>query len=235
MAAEKFSTDAALENLSRPGQTFPFNFNFGGFDFVCCENVFLACDGFEKGIEALHNLPLPKARDNAVLEIGCGTGCLITSLYLKNKAAISQLLAVDISPYAVENTRLNFDKYNINGNTRTSDVFSSVRDDDRFDLIFWNIPFSKAPTHDRELSIIEMTFIDPGYAAFGRYMRDVSKHLTQEGRVFFYFSADIGDMDALDTIAKTHGKQVKVVMKKKFVDFSGVTVYLELYEAVDII
>lgn len=236
MAAKQSSIYGLLQkNLRNPElQTFPFSFNCAGFDFTRMENVFAGSESRCESSDAIDVLPLPKDEGNAVLEMGSGTGCLIASLYLKKKAFITRLLAVDINPDAVQNTRLNFKNYNIPGEARESDVFSNVKEDEKFDLVFWNIPFASMPPSDEKLSMLDRSFVDVGHLAFGRYMRDVPGHLTDQGRVFIYFSSEMGDLESLSKIAATYNWQLKLIFKKKCSGLIVKSFVYELFEAIKV-
>src|SRR6266498_5014789 len=82
----------------------------------------------------------PYRTENAFLEIGCGTG--ITSIFAVQGGA-KHVLAVDINPRAVENAALNAILHGCEKavETRQSDVFSNIRSEERFDTIYWNLPF----------------------------------------------------------------------------------------------
>ncbi len=72
----------------------------------------------------------------SVLEIGCGSG--IITLFLAAKSR--HVTAVDISPDAIENTRLNMDTYNVeNVSVLLSNAFDSV--EGRFEVVVSNPPW----------------------------------------------------------------------------------------------
>jgi methylase of polypeptide subunit release factors len=81
--------------------------------------------------------------DKNVLEIGCGSG--IITLFLAAKSR--QVTAVDISPEAVENTRLNMATYGVqNVTVHQGDAFESL--DGRFDVVACNPPWMDVDLKD---------------------------------------------------------------------------------------
>ena len=80
---------------------------------------------------------MPNQKGKDVLEIGSGTGIL--SLFSLFQGA-TNVIAVDINPSAVQNTKENFKKYKFdNCLAIKSDLFGSVNG--KFDTIIFNAPF----------------------------------------------------------------------------------------------
>ncbi len=81
--------------------------------------------------------------DKNVLEIGCGSG--IITLFLAAKS--QHVTAVDISPEAVENTKLNMAAYGVqNVSVHLGDAFESI--DGRFDVVACNPPWMDVDLKD---------------------------------------------------------------------------------------
>ena len=81
--------------------------------------------------------------DKNVLEIGCGSG--IITLFLAARSR--EVTAVDISPEAVENTRLNLATYGVqNVSVHLGDAFESI--DGRFDVVACNPPWMDVDLKD---------------------------------------------------------------------------------------
>ena len=72
----------------------------------------------------------------SVLEIGCGSGIITLFLAAKSK----HVTAVDISPDAIENTRINMDTYNVeNVSLLLGNAFNRV--EGRFEIVVSNPPW----------------------------------------------------------------------------------------------
>ncbi|XP_074652920.1 release factor glutamine methyltransferase-like [Tubulanus polymorphus] len=164
------------------------------------------------------NLPDETRKDARVLEIGCGNGCVSTIHYLQNKSKISFILAVDINPQALENTKANFERYGVPGEVRYSDVFQAISEDEKFDFVFWNAPFF-SPTHTEtgDLKIVERGFIDPGYEGIGRFIAGARKYLRPGGNAYFCFSSACGQIDILEEKAKEAEMRLELFWHKTVV------------------
>ncbi len=83
---------------------------------------------------------IPIKKGDEFLEIGCGTG--IISVFACWKGA-KNVVAVDINPSAVKNTKDNAKLHNLGNkiNAVQGDIFNSLKDE-KFDVIFWNVPFA---------------------------------------------------------------------------------------------
>ena len=73
----------------------------------------------------------PYRRGDHLLEIGCGCGATAVLAALKGA---TEVVAVDINPHAVKNTRANVRLHDVDAlvDVRESDVFSALRPDERF-------------------------------------------------------------------------------------------------------
>jgi len=143
----------------------------------------------------------PCVRGEDVLEIGCGAG--MTAILLARKGA-RRVVAADISPAAVANTRRNAERNDVQIDVRQSDIFSALGDAERFHTIYWNLPFIWMPPDYEFSSVLERSLYDPGYALMVRFLAAARKRLYEGGRVL----AGMGDFAKLDlfrSIADEHG------------------------------
>ncbi|XP_074659574.1 release factor glutamine methyltransferase-like [Tubulanus polymorphus] len=181
-------------------------FEFCGEKFVNFLDVFYL-DGHQT--QAL-NLPEETEEGARFLEIGCGTGCISVIHYLRNKSKLSYVLATDINQQAIENARANFERHAIPGEVRYSDVYESIREGEKFDMIFWNAPYSFVPIEKADhLTMLDRSMADPGYEAIGRFVTEAHEHLRPGGKVIMGFSAGYGMLEVLDEKAKKANLKLK--------------------------
>ncbi|XP_074653673.1 release factor glutamine methyltransferase-like [Tubulanus polymorphus] len=209
----------------------------GQAEVTFCENNFTNFEGvlFLDGCEGfVKNLPAANRNDAKFLEIGCGTGCMSVIYYLRNKANLSYVLATDINHRALDNTSYNFNRYNVPGEVRYSDVFDSVAEDEKFDLIFWNFPFVYLPTDAEVVStftVLDLSMVDAGYEAAGRFMAGAHRHLRPGGKAILAFSRTLGRPDILENVAKKENRRLEFIWSENTVQ-SGST---EIFDLVQVI
>lgn len=201
---------------------FPYTINYRGLKVVVREKVFSPkhFHGWE-----VFNKNFPSVRGENVLEIGTGPG--VTALYLAKRGA-KHILAVDISQYAVKNTKENIELNKLkNVEVRRSDIFSAIKKGEKFDTIYWNTPFMYAPSAYKYRSVLERGLFDPGYKITERFLREGKKYLATKGRILFG-TGDFGDVLRFKKIAKKHGYKVRLLAREKSVEINPVV--FELYE-----
>jgi len=143
---------------------------------------------------------MPDQKEKEVLEIGSGTGIL--SLHVSQQGA-RQIVAVDINPQAIENTRLNFEKHNIkNAVVLHSDLFENVMG--TFDTIIFNAPFHGNYAED----MLELGTSDFNYQTLKRFFESVGKYLNPCGEILLGF-ADMGDNELLKAFIQENGFQIE--------------------------
>lgn len=148
--------------------------------------------------------------DKSLLEVGTGTGIVALSAALRG----SNVTALDINPDAVENTKLNFKKYNIStDNVLFSDVYSALGDNQKFDFIFWNHPFNNWPEQVED--VLLLAGLDYQYTALSRYVSDAYKHLKEGGRLLLG-TGNNADLSSINIIAQENGYVTKVIAEEIF-------------------
>jgi release factor glutamine methyltransferase len=105
------------------------------------------------------------------------------------------VLALDINPAAVENTRRNAARHGVSDRVTalTSDLFEALAPAEVLDTVFWNTPFIEAPDNRPYGGQIERAVFDPGYELVRRFFLDVVRHLSARGRVYLGTSEAMGN------------------------------------------
>ncbi|SRR6266481_562750 len=201
----------------------PYRVNICGLEFIVQPGVFSpryfnSTDIFSRNF--------PYRRDESFLEIGSGPG--ITSVLVALRGARS-VVAVDINPKAVKNTQANALLHGVQNlvGVRVSDVFSSVSKHERFDTIYWNLPFIYVPANYSYRSVLERALYDPGYRYTQRFLRQAPRFLNKSGRLLVGFG-DFGDMRTFFQLVGQVGYSIKELACESGQE--GGTVSFILYE-----
>lgn len=139
-------------------------------------------------------------RGDRVLDLGCGSG--VSSVFAAGVAR--EVLAVDVSPSAIENTKENcrrFGRQNVT--VKSSDMFSNV--DGRFDLILANPPYIEADFADNEEQFATSTRYLPVLFA------EAHKYLENDGRLLVQYPGWFGGL--IRKLAAHHGFEVIKVQR----------------------
>lgn len=179
---------------------------------------------------------LPDVKGLRVLEVGTGTGLIAIKLA---KSGASTVVATDINPSAVENARSNVKLHKLEPviDVRDpDDIFEAVQQEERFDLIFWNIPFCYLDADlmseiglKPELSQLEKSVFNLYYDSFRHYLKQGFDYLTAGGRLLLAFSPSIGKQDHLEYIVKDLGL-AKELLKEDKILIDGTYETLQLLE-----
>ena len=151
-----------------------------GRKFIVYPNVFSPKYFNDSGFFAAK---LPIKKGGSFLEIGCGTGIVSIFALLRHAATV---VSVDINPEACKNTLENASLHRLEKKIRVvrCDLFSGIGDE-KFDVIFWNMPFGFTR---KKLSIIEKSIMDTDYRSIEKFFREADKHLRPNGKIFIGFS-----------------------------------------------
>jgi methylase of polypeptide subunit release factors len=183
-------------------------------EFIVLENVFSpdylpAAESFARA--------LPFRQGLSFLEIGPGVGVVAIAAAL---AGAERVVAIDINPDAVENTRINFARHGLDDRAvaRHGDLFDALLPEETFDLIFWNLPFfvdgPRAP------SLLQRSIVDPGYDGARRYLVEGPEHLKPAGKLTLGFSSTVGDLAALEAVAAAAGRRLEVIHREDVPQYS---------------
>jgi methylase of polypeptide subunit release factors len=191
--------------LKSQTETFPYEMEQLGLPFVVHTDVF--SPKYFPQTEAVAGL-LPFVPGLRVLEVGSGIGVISVAAA---RAGAARVLATDINPAAVANTRENLARHagRVPYEVRTSDVYSNIDTDEQFDLIFWNSPWLRN-TPD-SLEPLQLALVDPGFAAQRRFIQDGQQRLAPDGRLMLSYSSTIGDITVLRDLCQDQGIVGKIV------------------------
>lgn len=156
-----------------------------------------------------------------VLDVGTGSGIQAISAAAK----ANRVLACDINPMAVKCARLNalLNEVDTKIEARQSNLFDSVRPDEKFDLIVFNTPFffidAKNPWEQAYLG-----------GSNGEVMRGfwagVKEHLTPSGRAQIIFSSTVAPFMFEFEEFKRTGLKPSLVAERKSLSRHCVSVYV---------
>jgi release factor glutamine methyltransferase len=135
-----------------------------------------------------------------VLDMGTGSG--VNAILAASRS--TDVLGVDINPYAVEAAVANAERNGVAERTtfRESDVFGSIDTavDGRFDLMIFDPPFRWFAPRDH----LEASIADENYEALTRFLEQAGDHLAPGGRILMLFGTS-GDLDYLYRTAEANG------------------------------
>lgn len=159
LAQKRIETKAPIQHII--GYSY-----FMGQKYVVNENVLIPRDETEILVEEAYKLLKNKTEKIHILEIGCGTGCISCALAHKLKDKDIEILSTDISLEAIEVALENINKQDLVRKIifRKSDIYSKIRDIERFDLIISNPPY--IPIQEKENLQNEVKNFEPELALF---------------------------------------------------------------------
>jgi release factor glutamine methyltransferase len=175
-----------------------------GHDFVVLPGVFSPRYYPETAFYAKHLLGEVRT-GMRFLDMGCGVG--VNAVLAA--AAGARVVACDINQQAVANTKLNAKRHGVEVDVRCSNIFSALDQGERFDLVYWNIPF----TYRRPgtlLSPLEEAIYDPGYRKNCTFLKRVGAYLAPSGLVLVGASSTLGDLPTILRVAAEAGLNLKI-------------------------
>ncbi len=128
---------------------------------------------------------LPLRDDQAFLEIGTGHGILPVLLHLERGIRV---VGTDLIREAIRCARLNAANHGIAGKIdfRQGDLFGALREDERFDVIFWNPPvFGEKPADDLDRAVTS-----ENYECLDRFLKEGRNWLREDGSLCVGFTSD---------------------------------------------
>ncbi|MFI9627933.1 methyltransferase [Streptomyces sp. NPDC052042] len=218
----KESPEAAEAVLNRAleGEDLPDSFTLLGREWDLHREVFPGT--ITAATEVMASV-LPYPQGGSFLEVGCGTGVIAVTAALSGCA---QVTALDINDKAVANTEANAARHGVADRVRAlhSDLFGALEADDRFDAIFWNVPWTYVEDDFGIKNQLHKAIFDPGYQGQARYLAGAPRHLAEGGRLFIG-TADLGDRDMLDKFAEDAGMRVTLVHRVRRIEVVRIMEY----------
>lgn len=162
----------------------------------------------------MFNANFPFKGNERFLEIGCGVG--VTGI-LAAKRFQNTVVATDINQEAVKltikNAELNQVSHHID--VRHGSVYQPIAEYERFDTIYWNIPFLYSDESNLErLDPLQQAISDPGYNNIQRFISQASTYLAPKGRILFTFSSN-GDWERMKKIVDTYAFKMRLHFQQK--------------------
>lgn len=158
-------------------------------------------------------------------EVGCGTGVISILAALAHPAL--SVLSVDVNEHAVENITENIERFSLSDRctVKKSDVLSALKDDQKFDLIFWSAPFVYLDS-GVTIDLVDQQTFDPGYRSIELYLKQAKQHVTSRGKILLGFSEELADRPLLETLCKTHGYTVRLIAQETGIEVQKVTMQI---------
>ncbi|MCC5946337.1 MAG: methyltransferase [Bernardetiaceae bacterium] len=126
------------------------------------------------------------------LEMGAGSGAAILTV-AKEKGVEAH--ASDINPMSSLCVQANAMFWGVDCQVYNGSVFEAIPEQ-KFDLIFWNIPF--IPHDPGGVEAVEFRAgFDPGYKFQRNFLETVPRYLSSEGRLFLGADREMCDLDEL--------------------------------------
>jgi release factor glutamine methyltransferase len=140
-----------------------------------------------------------------VLDLCTGSGVIAINAARKGADSV---VAIDINPAAVRCTRKNVadHKYSSVIDVRGGNLFDALEQDDRFDVITANTPFTREPVDN----IAEAAFGDPDLSLHKRLFSGAQKHLRKGGRLYLA-NANFGTVDEMYKLAGENGFGIELI------------------------
>lgn len=191
---------------------------FMGEKYIVNKNVLIPRDETEILVNSAYELLKDKNEKLDILDIGVGSGCISCSLAKKLKNKEIEILGVDISSEAIMTALENINKLNLVRKIilRKSDLFSKIRDCEKFDLIISNPPYipkkekenlQKEILFDPELALF--TLDDNGVEFYQKIINKAPQYLKHKG--FVAFELGINQSDLVSKMLEKDFSNIKII------------------------
>lgn len=219
---------ASRKVLEENRQSGPGIYECDDLSFETAPNVFSPSLFADSALFA-RRLAKEEMKGKRLLEIGCGVG--IASIYLIKKCSLKSACAVDINSAAVECTRRNAIRLGVATQIRVSqgDVYNGLPPRQRYDVIYWNHPWTPLPAGYKYRDALERSVFDRGYEGLYKYIGGSVKRLNVGGRIFLGFG-DFGDRKTLAHMTRAFGYRLHEMINVAGTEGSQKEIRYILYE-----
>ncbi len=182
MKSEKIDLQPVQQLLNKHIQHMePYEIEFRGFRLLLHPEVFNPAYTRVSGF-LMDNIEIRPNESCLEMFSGCGALAFIAGQYA------SRVVGVEISPIAVEYSRINTQRLGLNEKVffRQGSMWSALDPDEKFDVIFANPPLLPVEPE----SLLEMAVADsPEMRLTQEFIRGAARHLTEGGsRIYMAFS-----------------------------------------------
>ncbi len=153
------------------------------------------------------------------LDIGTGSGCIACTIANRTNAVV---LGVDISSDALRIALDNVTRLGINNRAvfRKSDLFSKIREDEKFDMIISNPPYIPIGTelepevkHEPQIALFAN---ENGLEMYKKIISDAPKFLNKDG--WLIFELGIGEADSVKAYMNKYFEGVNIIKDLNGID-----------------
>ncbi|MBP3846238.1 peptide chain release factor N(5)-glutamine methyltransferase [bacterium] len=189
--------------------------DFMGEKFIVNPSVLIPRDETEilvrKAVEIIK-----ENRLKTILDIGTGSGCIACMIAKLTKATV---IGADISFEALETAFKNMEKLGLFNRAlfRKSDIFSMIRDDEKFDMIVSNPPYippSMKKNIQKEVTFEPDTALytsdEKGLEFYEKIIKDAPKFLNENGYLLFELGID-ESLEVAQIMKNTGFKNIRIV------------------------
>ncbi len=145
--------------------------------------------------------------NDTVFDIGTGSGVLAI---LSAKKRATKIIAVDINPAAIENTKINVLNHKLEGIVEVylSNLFEAIKLTESFDVIMANLPFRNHLC--KKTDLVEASTWDEDLRTNKSFFCDVRKYLKPNGRIYLS-QANFGAVDEILAYATSQGFTYRLI------------------------
>ena len=154
-----------------------------------------------------------------ILDIGTGSGCIACTIANKTEAVV---LGVDISSDALRIALDNVTRLGINNRAvfRKSDLFSKIREEEKFDMIISNPPYIPIGTelepelkHEPQIALFAE---ENGLQLYRKIVSEAPNYLNKDG--WLIFELGIGESEAVKAFMNEYFESVNIIKDLNGID-----------------